>query len=219
MDMMQIRRRVMQSADGIPPIYKRVEYITEVGTGGVVDTGVSGNNDNLRFVFCCEINAVFAYSGLFGNTIDGPTDSWRLITKASTSANGFYLNLNRITSSSNTLSVSSPSDYTNRKLYFDIARSGSSLVTDTSSNTIGADTMSHGELNNTNVGIGNNSTGAGVSNSRRTKWYYFRIYDGTALIRNYVPCYRKSDNKVGFYDTVNHTFNPSTGATEFILPS
>ena len=37
--------------------------------------------------------------------------------------------------------------------------------------------------------------------------YYCKIYDSQdTLLRDYVPCYRKSDNKVGMYDMVEGTF-------------
>lgn len=219
MDMMQIRRMVMQSADGIPPIYKRVEYITGVGTGGVIDSGIPGNNDNLRFVFCFEINGVYSYAGFFGNSIDEDHDSWRLLTYSSTTPNGFFITRNRKQGSSGSLYALNPSDYSNRKLYFDISHMQASLITDTSESTRGEDMAVHGTENNDNIAIGSHKLVAGATSARRTKWYYFRIYDGSTLIRNYVPCYRKSDNKVGFYDTVNHTFNPSIGSTDFILPT
>lgn len=44
--------------------------------------------------------------------------------------------------------------------------------------------------------------------------YYFKIYDNDKLVRDFIPCYRNSDNEVGLYDLVNDTFytNQGTGA-------
>ena len=47
-------------------------------------------------------------------------------------------------------------------------------------------------------------------------WYwwkckYFKISDGTTLIRDYVPCYRKSDNVIWMYDLVNNQFYTNAG--------
>jgi len=36
--------------------------------------------------------------------------------------------------------------------------------------------------------------------------YRFKMYDNDILVRDFVPCYRKSDNKAGLYDTVNNQF-------------
>lgn len=46
------------------------------------------------------------------------------------------------------------------------------------------------------------------------KFKYFKIYDDSSIIRNFIPCYRKSDSKPGMYDLVTNTFyvNQGTGA-------
>lgn len=38
------------------------------------------------------------------------------------------------------------------------------------------------------------------------KTYYFKMYDNGTLIADYVPCYRKSDGIIGFYDRVSKQF-------------
>lgn len=43
------------------------------------------------------------------------------------------------------------------------------------------------------------------------KIYYCKIYNGNTLVRNFVPCYRKSDNVVGLYDAVNNVFYTNAG--------
>lgn len=46
------------------------------------------------------------------------------------------------------------------------------------------------------------------------KLYTCKIYDNDTLVRNFIPCYRKTDNVVGLYDLVNGVFytNAGTGA-------
>lgn len=46
------------------------------------------------------------------------------------------------------------------------------------------------------------------------KMYYFRIYNGTTPARDYVPCYRKSDNKPGLYDLITKEFYINQGTGE-----
>lgn len=47
--------------------------------------------------------------------------------------------------------------------------------------------------------------------------HYFKLYTGTTLVRNFIPCYRKLDGKPGMYDTVNGVFYTNAGSGEFIL--
>lgn len=57
-----------------------------------------------------------------------------------------------------------------------------------------------------------------ASSSFAGRIYYFRLYDGTGvLIRNLVPCYRKSDNEAGVYDLVNDVFYTNSGEGAFTV--
>ena len=47
--------------------------------------------------------------------------------------------------------------------------------------------------------------------------YNFKMYDNDALVRNFIPCYRKSDNAAGLYDTVNNVFYTNAGTGKFII--
>jgi hypothetical protein len=57
--------------------------------------------------------------------------------------------------------------------------------------------------------------GMGLTN---TQWqfngyvYEFELYDGGVLARKFIPCYRKSDNVIGFYDIINDTFITTIGS-------
>ena len=48
------------------------------------------------------------------------------------------------------------------------------------------------------------------------KVYSLNVYDRQTLINNFIPCYRKSDNKAGLYDTISKEFLEGKGE-EFIL--
>lgn len=63
-----------------------------------------------------------------------------------------------------------------------------------------------------------NGTGNTLLNG---KIYAIQVSDTTVLnigtiTLNFVPCYRKSDNKAGFYELVNRDFYPSEGASDYI---
>lgn len=46
--------------------------------------------------------------------------------------------------------------------------------------------------------------------------FNLRMYDNSVLVRNFIPCYRKSDGEIGLYDTVNHTFYTNQGTGTFL---
>jgi len=87
----------------------------------------------------------------------------------------------------------------------------------------GAQTFS--ESRNSAVGFVNVPLYLGARNNGNAKADSFlkariwgvKIYrPSTTLVRDYVPAKRTSDGAVGFYDRVNHTFQPSATATSFV---
>ena len=53
----------------------------------------------------------------------------------------------------------------------------------------------------------------------KIRLYDFKVYDNDTLVRNFIPCIRKSDNKPGLYDLANNEFytNQGTGDTDFTV--
>ena len=47
------------------------------------------------------------------------------------------------------------------------------------------------------------------------KVYSCKIYDNDVLVRDFVPCYRKSDNEVGLYDLITKQFYTNQGTGQF----
>lgn len=66
-------------------------------------------------------------------------------------------------------------------------------------------------ISNTGVSSGELT---GLGNQAYIKMYSFKIYDNNKLVRDFVPCVRNSDGKVGMYDMVTKNFyvNSGTGA-------
>jgi hypothetical protein len=54
------------------------------------------------------------------------------------------------------------------------------------------------------------------SYSSAMELYNFKLYDNGTLIRDYIPCRRKSDNVLGLYDVVNNQFYTNAGTGVFI---
>ena len=66
-------------------------------------------------------------------------------------------------------------------------------------------------------GFANNSDN--VADTSTYRLYSFKLYDNGVLIRDYVPCYRNSDNEVGLYDLVNNVFYTNNGTGSFTYGS
>ena len=49
------------------------------------------------------------------------------------------------------------------------------------------------------------------------KMYSCQIYQGGILVRDFVPCYRKSDQEPGLYDLVNGVFYTNQGSVPFLV--
>lgn len=47
--------------------------------------------------------------------------------------------------------------------------------------------------------------------------YWAKMEENNALVRNFIPCYRKADNVAGMYDLVNGQFYTNQGTGEFIV--
>lgn len=55
-----------------------------------------------------------------------------------------------------------------------------------------------------------------VTWSRTIDWYSFKIWKGDTQLRDFIPCYRKSDNIAGMYDIVNEEFYTNCGSGQFL---
>ena len=51
------------------------------------------------------------------------------------------------------------------------------------------------------------------------KLYYFKIYDGDTIVRNYIPCIRNYDDAVGLYDLVGGRFYNSSAQGDYTSSS
>ena len=56
----------------------------------------------------------------------------------------------------------------------------------------------------------------GTIQSKPTRIYYFKFYRNNALIGNFIPCYRRSDNEIGMYDIVSKQFFTNQGTDTFL---
>ena len=50
----------------------------------------------------------------------------------------------------------------------------------------------------------------------KMKLYNLKIYDSINVVRNYIPCYRKSDGEIGLYELVEGSFLSNQGTGTFV---
>lgn len=193
----------------LPSAYKQVEYVESTGTQ-YIDTGFKPNPTTTKIstVFQLTDNTTEA-QGLFGaRNLAGSIDA--------SSCNLFYnvnksnsLRLDWLTKVSTTVSVNTNQDYT-VECVNNTATIDGNLYSSTN-------TKFNGYINNA-IYIGNfNAGGNPYSTGAKAKFKTFKIWDGEILVRDFVPCYRKSDNVAGLYDLVNDIFYTNAGTGDFIV--
>lgn len=192
----------------LPSEYTQVEYIESTGTQ-CIDTGISGDNNNLSFEVkyeWTELPSTGKYAYILGNHINEDSNTTRLLQYGN---NITYLNLN-------TKAQNGTTQYRmNRTVNTIYEDKLSNSKYETNSNYINITNKTKGISNKNNVfifskGLNNTTTFSKI------KLYSFKIYDNDILIRNFIPCYRKSNNVIGMYDIVNNVFYTNAGTGTFI---
>jgi hypothetical protein len=186
----------------LPNQYQQVEYIESTGTQ-FFDTGVKANN-NTRMVVD------------FKNTTTSDSGLYMLF-----GARNYYNN------SGFGISISSYGGYvywgnydyanyefrlnTKIRTKYDISKNGA-IIGDTFLEL--PDTTFTGNYPITIFSL-NSNTGYDTRYAYG-QLYSSQIYDNDVLVRDFVPCYRKSDNVVGLYDIVNDVFYENIGTGELL---
>lgn len=188
----------------LPASYQQVQYLRSTGTQ-YIDTDFK-LNQNSRVVIEASLpvgNLGYGYR-LFG-------------ARNAASNKGFFIS-------------SSTSTNNSGLLYADYGNSGASFVQidnnvhmyDFNKNVFSLDgttlktfTTSTFTTSYNAILFGGNSGGTIVAKSWQI--YSCKIYDNGTLIRDFIPCYRKSDNVAGMYDIVNNAFytDANANATNF----
>lgn len=213
MGMMELRRQII-AAQELPPQYKKVDSIWSYKYGGQIDTGVAGADD-LKIQAVFMIDFFTSYAGLLGNYVSEATNCWRIIL--SSSDNGYMIGTTNHKTSGGGASVRIGDGYKNRKITGVLDYNSVTFMSDGNTYTGSTSGKTLGDSNTTNIwiGIAKLAPAAAYNESQIVTWYGVRFWKGTVMIRDYVPCVRMSDMKAGFYDKVNHTFNPSVAKSDF----
>lgn len=196
----------------IPSAYQRVEWIGVSGTQWI-DTGVSPQSDNVIYESEWVETTLEYTSVLFGST--NPS---------------FSANRNRWSAShyhparGTFYSATGVSDGLCKLTGIIVANEKNTLKTTIKDSTItlalngqSATAAYSGTIQNgVNIGLfANNQSTKVAENAKYTRMYFWRMTDNGVVVRNMIPCYRKSDGVIGMYDTVSKQFFSNAGSGEF----
>lgn len=185
----------------LPTEYQEVEYIQSSGTQ-YIDTGYKPTSNNLRIACEFEYTADHSTSSVFGSE---SSSKYSIVPYG---APAFYVG-----SSTQLLAQTTA---LNTKYALD-AHANAGTLTVSLNGTTNSASYSGSVLTTVNMGIFCNII-AGVANQFCSmKLYAMYIYDNGNLVRDFVPCYRKSDNVAGLYDLVNNVFYTNVGSGVFAV--
>lgn len=193
----------VENIGGLPSEYEAVEYIESTGTQ-YIDTGyIATPATNIE----CEIYA------------DSNTPTWYCAWGSYTSTASFQLMLknseSRFEYYTGNGSVYFLACY-NQKIKFMTSYTGAQWDAEDGFSSASR-SSSHTTTYSLGIFAGHESDGfnAGVL----MRCYYFKIFEAGNLVRNFVPCIRKSDDEAGLYDLVNGVFYTNAGTGDFVVPS
>lgn len=189
----------------LPPSYQQVEYIESTGTQ-YIDTGVKGNENtgfDIAFRTLDNFSSSNSYGAIFGARTSSKKDDFQLTTY---SLSGY----------AGTLRYGTNKEYNARleteKYKYQYVSLHNGVYTNNSGITTPLASTFTTPVNLTIFAL--NQNGEAIQHGK-VQLYSFKLYDGNDLIRNFVPCYRKNDNEVGLYDTVNNVFYSNNGTGTF----
>lgn len=184
----------------LPAEYQQVEYIESTGTQ-YIDTGVI-MTENIQLELDFQITQVTdtnreVLTGAWDNNLNGFLFGIR----------SGYFQYAYAHSEWNGSSVKA--DCERHKII--VNKNGNALLDDVVLANVGSKTLN----SNTSIYLCNTNIERSWNPGIKTKIFNAKIYNNSILIRDFIPCYRKSDNKVGLYDLVENKFYTNEGTGDF----
>lgn len=223
--MSKFRRRLMGLAalrQTAADDFVRVEYIENTSTA-YIDTGIKGNN-NIKIDAVILFNATvaqFVYGSRRGDTMTASGNYGYLFYTDGTSYFGTCVGT----------IVTKNFDYTpitNKKyhlngtmrnlniIFNDIDEETGEVVEKTLNIVNSGTTPASANDKNSYIFNINSKSGIAVNNALKGRVYSFKIYDGSTLVRDYIPMYQISTDTYGLWDRVEKKFYTSPNGVKFI---
>ncbi len=201
----------------LPSAYQQVSYIATDGNQ-YIDTGVlaSNYNDGIQYVLRGNVTQYQSTSNIYW---------FGALAGGSRSGNICSMNKNLLLIAGGTGNSILATSLPNTGKDFELVVKGTSKTVSNFTATLDgskfgkSSTSSNSEMPNANIYLFA-AFGTGALNTANMK-YYGRLYSFTmdsvegTPIRNFIPCYRKADNVIGLYDTVERKFYTNIGTGSF----
>ena len=192
----------------LPSAYQQVEYIESSGTQ-YIDTQVKPTT-SMSSKIKLSFNSLKGSEGSDGQVLGCRVDNYRcylLYTEAGTywgyGKGGYYYASTPLPQINTIYNVETILGSTNQNMILD----GVSIKTSSDSTDISAIDYNLYLFAFNFVGVAQRFTSI--------KLYSCSIYSNGTLVRNFIPCNRKSDSVIGLYDTVNGVFYTNAGSGDF----
>jgi hypothetical protein len=176
----------------LPIEYQQIEYIESDGTQ-YIDTGFMPNQNSSVEIYGYQIyretNSLFGVNPHFVITSGGAKYRFRY--------NNTSIDTKILSSTLVKIALKKNEAYINDEL-------------------IG--TFETGEFQATHNALlfGRISSSGTAEETKASRIYYVKIWDNNALVRNFIPCFRKEDDVVGMYDLIENKFYISETESNFI---
>ncbi len=198
----------------LPSEYQEVEYLTNSGTQRI-DTGLVPTNSTSIDITYQSLQPTGTSQYIAGSRLNQSTTVEYAINGSSSNA---YWDV-RLGGATTT--ITDVSRMTNKyRSYLNITNgTGSWTLTHTTTDTTYSKTISGAEVNATAnlflFAYNNLDTNTHIN----LRIFACKIYEAGVLVRNFIPCYRKSDQEAGMYELVENKFYTNAGTGDFAVGS
>lgn len=207
-----MRRRAMMAAKeqgggGLPDAFQQVEWIGTRASGHqpYIDTGIVANATVYHMTAKYIQTVSGDYYGIGARLGDGSTNQLCFF--------GHYNNLSEWAWRG---WFYGPSATRNQIHEVDaVMRNGSQKITVDGAESTYANTGDFNGTLNFYVFCRNNDGSAYSGYAYGMRYYYLQMCLDGVLVRDYIPCYRKSDGEIGMYDLVSNSFFANAGPGTF----
>ena len=189
----------------LPSAYQQVEYIESSGTQWI-DTGYKPNgNTKIEIKYQTPTQST-TQQGIFGARDTNGTNRFLIFTGSQPNA----LQADYYAGSSLAIYTENISGFNGRAK--NIIEMSNYLKIN--GNSISSVNKVEFQTNSNMYLFAVNNNGAALLPMVGSIWYC-KLWDNNTLVRNFIPCYRKSDSVVGLYDLVTKTFYTNSGTGTF----
>lgn len=182
--------------------YQRVDYIESTGTQYIITDYKIKSNTRLEIGF----------------TAEAMSNNWNMIVGARTSYNSTDC-FNLYSNAGNKLAYGIGGVWNDYYLPYTAPERFDCVLDRTGITVNGVKTERNTNLTN---GLYNvylfavNQKNSVTESKSNIKLYYCRFYEDDELVMEFIPCYRKSNNEIGLYETRNNVFYTNRGSGTFL---